>query len=157
IILALGRIAQRTELHDPTTACPRGRMKTAFTFALLFVMLWANSLGCGTTSAAGGAGGAGGAPSTTSTGTPSTTSSGVPCVPVDDNNPCTDDVCENGVPVSKPAAAGTACAMGGSLCDGMGACVECLAPADCAGMDDVCQTRTCTQGKCGKSLAPAGT
>src|SRR5262245_50924376 len=28
---------------------------------------------------------------------------------------------------------------------------------DCAGMDDTCQTRTCMQGKCGKSFAPAGT
>src|SRR5690349_1916613 len=101
-------------------------MRLASIFAFLFVILGASALGCGTPFT-GGAGGTGGAPGTTST--------GAPCVPADDNNPCTEDVCENGVPVNKPAAAGTLCATGGSRCDGLGSCVDCLAPTDCAGMD----------------------
>jgi hypothetical protein len=80
------------------------------------------------------------------------------CVPKDDMNECTDDVCENGAPVNKPKAAGTACTMGGgAVCDGNGACVQCLVATDCAGMDDACQTRTCTQNTCGHAFTAAGT
>ncbi len=60
------------------------------------------------------------------------------------------------MPTSNPKPAGSLCSVGGSQCDGMGLCVECLAPADCAGADDACQTRTCMQGKCGKSFTAAG-
>ena len=104
--------------------------------------------GCATNSQTGnntgGSGGAGG------------TSHAV-CAPVDDHNPCTDDVCENGSPVSKPAEAGSACATGGTVCDGLGACVACLAPAHCPGKDDACPTRSCTQAQCGFDFAAAGT
>jgi hypothetical protein len=81
-------------------------------------------------SSTGGTGGSGGATSSSSG------SGGGDCVPVDDSNPCTDDVCENGAPVHKPTPAGSACSMGGTLCDGKGRCAECLAPTDCVGPDD---------------------
>ena len=78
---------------------------------------------------------------------------GSACVPVDDHEPCTDDVCENGVPAHKPTAVGTPCSMSATQCDGMGSCVGCVDPEDCPGIDDACQSRTCVQGKCGKALA----
>ena len=37
--------------------------------------------------------------------------------------PCTDDLCDNGVPKSKPRAAGSPCLVGGTQCDGAGMCV----------------------------------
>ena len=106
----------------------------------------------------------GGAATTTSSASSSSASSsssgtgGGPCVPIDDNNACTDDVCENDLPVSKPTAAGSACTVGGTLCDGMGKCVECLEPTDCPGTEDACQARTCSpEGQCGKTFTAAGT
>src|SRR5690242_18216939 len=137
-------------------------MNRASSFTVLFLVLLACSLGCASIEmvGTGGAGGTGGAPATMSSSSSTEGSGGaggVPCVPIDDNNPCTDDLCNNGLPVHPPTPAGAPCSMGGSLCDGMGVCVECLAPTDCAGMDDVCQMRSCTQGKCGTALAPAGT
>ena len=137
-------------------------------FALVAVGLLANSLGCELITLVdrskiddvGGAGGV--AVSTTSSSTTSSSSSGggsggSDCVPVDDKNPCTNDVCVNGAPAHPPTAPGIACATGGALCDGKGACVECLAPSDCPGADDACQTRTCVQGTCGHDFAAAGT
>src|SRR5262249_38886419 len=81
---------------------------------------------------------------------------GPACTPVDDGNPCTDDVCTDGVPAHPPSAAGISCSAGAMRCDGQGACVECLATADCAGTDDACQTRACVKGKCSVDLAPPG-
>ncbi|HVY44819.1 MAG TPA: lamin tail domain-containing protein [Minicystis sp.] len=86
-------------------------------------------------------------------------------MPVDDNadvpvdgNDCTQDLCANGTPSNPPEDAGTTCGNGGiGQCDGSGHCVECLAPADCPGQDDECQTRTCTNGTCGFSFQPLGT
>jgi len=40
---------------------------------------------------------------------------------------------------------------------GTGGAPECLAPADCPGVDTTCSTRTCDAGVCGSSLAPAAT
>ena len=34
---------------------------------------------------------------------------------------------------------------------------KCLVAADCSGVNDACQTRTCAQGKCGTTFASAGT
>jgi hypothetical protein len=99
-----------------------------------------------------GTGGSGGATSSSSGG-----AGGGACVPVDDSNPCTSDVCEGGLPVHTPTPAGSACSMGGTLCDGQGSCAECLAPADCAGPDDACKARTCVAGKCGHAFTAAGT
>jgi hypothetical protein len=56
-------------------------------------------------------------------------SSGADCVPVDDHNLCTDDVCENGAPASKPVANGAACSDGN-------ACT----------LTDSCQGGVCTGG-----------
>ncbi|MBM4397526.1 MAG: hypothetical protein FJ087_17800 [Deltaproteobacteria bacterium] len=45
----------------------------------------------------------------------------------DDANPCTEDLCTAGAPSNDPVAAGTGCGEpGGPVCDGEGACVECL-------------------------------
>ncbi|MDI1437388.1 hypothetical protein [Polyangium sorediatum] len=96
--------------------------------------------GMGGIGGAGGAGGVGGA-----------------CTPVDDGNPCTIDTCEEGSAVHDPAPAGTPCAGSGSWCDGMGTCVQCLAPSDCPDVDELCQTRTCLMGQCGVDFTPAGT
>ena len=105
-------------------------MKKAPILALLFLGVLAQLLGCG---------------------------GGAPCVPVDDGNPCTVDVCENGVPVHHPSPAGSECSTGVAKCDGMGSCVGCLAPTDCPGTDDACQARTCQAGTCGLSFTVAGT
>jgi EGF domain len=142
-------------------------------FALAAVGLLANSLGCELITQVDRceipgscADGLGGAPTTTSSTISSSSSSsaggsggsgGSTCVPVDDKNPCTNDVCENGVPAHPPTAAGSDCSTGGTLCDGKGACVACLAPSDCPGADDACQTRTCVQGTCGHDFTAAGT
>lgn len=44
------------------------------------------------------------------------------CTPVNDNNACTTDVCQNNQPVHNPVAAGTACT--GGACDATGNCVQ---------------------------------
>jgi len=44
------------------------------------------------------------------------------CTPQSDGNPCTDDVCLNGVPAWPLKAAGTACDTNATVCDGTGAC-----------------------------------
>src|SRR5262245_14590899 len=53
------------------------------------------------------------------------------------------------------AGAGSSASSGGS--GGGGAGASCLAPADCPGTDDACQTRTCAGGVCGKDFTPSGT
>ena len=74
----------------------------------------------------------------------------------DDKNPCTKDICTNGVPSHTPGPSGVSCGTG-LLCDGGGQCVGCLNPADCPGTDSECGTRTCSpQGVCGNSFAAAG-
>ncbi|MEP7126450.1 MAG: VCBS repeat-containing protein, partial [Byssovorax sp.] len=70
--------------------------------------------GGGTTGGGGGTGGGttvGGTTAgiTSSTGGGNGGSGGSPCVPVDDSNPCTDDTCDNGVPVHPNKASGSAC------------------------------------------------
>jgi hypothetical protein len=81
-----------------------------------------SSSSSGTTTTSG-AGGGGGADTTSSAATTSGGTGGSACVPVDDGNACTVDVCENGVAVNKPVPAGNPCSIGGTMCDGMGACV----------------------------------
>ena len=86
-------------------------------------------------------------------------------VPANDNTDlpldgaqCTNDVCMAGVPSNPPTAPGTACAqLGGTVCSGSGACVECLGASTCPGMDTACKARTCTAGVCGSANAAAGT
>jgi hypothetical protein len=68
---------------------------------------------------------------------------------------CTVGACAAGVPSQVGAPARTPCG-GGQLCDGLGACLACLAPADC-GADSACAARTCSAGVCGISDAAPGT
>ncbi len=58
-----------------------------------------------------------------------------------DGNACTDDVCASGVASNPPTMAGRGCGTTGMLCDGMGACVDCLRGSDCA-------TGVCVGGRC---------
>jgi hypothetical protein len=75
----------------------------------------------------------------------------------DDQNACTlGDTCQNeSCKATSFAPARTPCAPS-KICDGAGACVECLAPSDCPGSDTACRMRTCTAGVCGAVNAPAG-
>lgn len=57
---------------------------------------------------------------------------------------------------STGAASTSASSSSGQGGDG-GAPPECLAPSDCPGADNECQTRTCTAGVCGIDFAPNGT
>ncbi len=79
-------------------------------------------------------------------------------LPADDGNQCTAAACVAGVPQHPNEAQGTACSQsGGSICDGAGACVGCLAASDCPGQDSECGQRTCNSGVCGMSYTAAGT
>ena len=60
-----------------------------------------------------------------------------------DGNMCTTEQCLDGVPVSVNDAAGSGCG-NGDVCDGNGACVECVDAGDCFG-DDVCVDNTCVE------------
>lgn len=70
----------------------------------------------GSSSASSSGTGGSGAAATSSSGT-----GGTACIPFDDTNDCTKDVCDNGVPVNKPDV-GKLCGPTGS-CDGAGTCV----------------------------------
>ncbi len=83
-------------------------------------------------------------------------SGGALCVPEDDGNPCTLDVCDGQEPIHSPAPAGAPCGAGGLVCDGEGACVACLAASDCPGASGACQAATCSAGVCGVAPAPDG-
>jgi hypothetical protein len=76
-----------------------------------------------------------------------------------DGNACTADRCAGGVASNPPVAPGTGCTGpdGGAICDGSGACVQCVTAATCPGADAECQQRTCTGGACGIANAPPGT
>lgn len=74
----------------------------------------------------------------------------------DDGNPCTKNVCTNGMPSNPPEAQNLNCG-GTQVCDGMGKCVGCTIAAQCPGMDDFCKSRTCTNGTCGYSFTANGT
>ena len=78
-------------------------------------------------------------------------------VPVDGIT-CTQDLCNAGNPVNPSAPAGTACSQtNGIKCDGNGACVACLAPADC-GTTTFCKTFSCSAaGTCSSTNKANGT
>ena len=76
--------------------------------------------------------------------------------PEDDGNDCTLDGCSNGSPTHNNLAAGAPCA-GGDVCNGNGACVDCLIAATCPGKDSECSQRACISGGCSMSPTPAGT
>lgn len=72
-----------------------------------------------------------------------------------DNNPCTQDLCTNGVAENPPEPANTSC--GGTLvCDGNGVCQACTQASQCPA-DPVnsaaafCRVPVCTTGSCGYS------
>ncbi len=68
----------------------------------------------------------------------------------DDGNDCTVDTCSAGDPQSDPATMGAMCASdGGKVCDGMGACKECLSNTDCADPNPICSAgNTCIPATC---------
>jgi cysteine-rich repeat protein len=74
------------------------------------------------------------------------------CANLDDGNPCTEDLCSNGVVRHTASTLGTTCDTG--TCDGNGACVQCLSNFDCA--PNVCNlaTNTCSvaSGSCTDAL-----
>ena len=76
----------------------------------------------------------------------------------DDGIECTDDVCNAGVPEHPNTMAGSPCGSS-MMCDGAGACVDCISPRDCTMLppDDDCQTRTCVAGVCGQDFSAQGT
>ena len=73
-------------------------------------------------------------------------------------NDCSASLCAAGVPESVPFPSATLCTDGGgTMCDGSGACVECLADTDC-GLSVECATFTCTGARtCHAFLAPSTT
>lgn len=103
----------------------------------------------------GGTGGTGGMAGMGGTG------GSMPCT-LDNDCPATMTVCalphcNAGACEPLAAAAGTVCAEGmGTICDGQGACVQCIAATDCP-MGNACQTRECNAGVCGLVDAAAGT
>ena len=74
-----------------------------------------------------------------------------------DGNQCTADVCTAGVPSNPPLSPGDSCNQGGgTMCDGAGACVQCVTASLCPGQDTECQVRTCNAGTCGFNYTSAG-
>jgi hypothetical protein len=84
-------------------------------------------------------------------------------VPVPDN-PCVAGTCTaSGATGTVPLAVGTPCSTsnGGKLCDGAGACVQCLHTADCSSghwctVQHACGTVACTDTDCGGPCPPCG-
>lgn len=65
----------------------------------------------------------------------------------DDANACTDDTCDNGVPKNLPRPSGDKCSMDTRVCDGQGACVECVSNTDCVD-PDACRNNYCVPEGC---------
>jgi cysteine-rich repeat protein len=103
--------------------------------------------GTGATGGTGGTGATGGDTTGGTGGTGGTTS----CTPEDDMKQCTDDKCAaDGSTTHDPTTAGTPCSeAGGAVCDGKGACVQCLEDANCTS-PKVCKkdTSTCVDPAC---------
>ena len=78
-------------------------------------------------------------------------------VPADDGNPCTTEVCTQGIPAHPSVAVGTTCGSG-LKCNGDANCVECIDATDCPATGNECVLRSCAaQGTCGTTYAPSGT
>lgn len=86
---------------------------------------------------------------------PAVTASDVPV----DGLECTLDQCNGAMPSNPAVSQGVACSMGGgAVCNGSGACVDCLVPGDCGTPGGFpCVTATCSAGSCGTADAPSGT
>jgi cysteine-rich repeat protein len=79
-------------------------------------------------------------------------------IPLDDLNQCTGAACAAGVPQQASLDAGTPCTQdGGIVCNAAAACVGCLSPSMCPGVDTECRVRTCVANGCGFTNTPAGT
>jgi hypothetical protein len=76
----------------------------------------------------------------------------------DDGSDCTIDACDQqGTPTFTPKGKGTACSTGGgAMCDGNGACVACIADADCGALPE-CSAFVCVSGACVVNMSPDGT
>lgn len=72
---------------------------------------------------------------------------------------CSQAVCSNGICGSKPRPSGTVCDDNeGAVCDGHGACVQCLGEMECPVPSNTeCQSATCIDGMCGFANVDAGT
>jgi hypothetical protein len=79
--------------------------------------------------------------------------------PTIDGNACTQNLCNGATPANPPQPSGMACAdNGGSVCNGMGACLHCNVASDCPGGPDTeCHARVCTAGACSISFTAPGT
>lgn len=79
-------------------------------------------------------------------------------LPVDDDG-CTADVCANGIPSNPAEPLDTACGAPGAglRCDGLGACVQCLASSECPQGNGDCDVGACSAGTCVLARVPAGT
>ncbi|MEZ4294071.1 MAG: VCBS repeat-containing protein [Polyangiaceae bacterium] len=76
----------------------------------------------------------------------------------DDGNPCTVEACNAGVLDPSYAGSGAPCGNGGTLvCDGLGACVGCVSPAQCDIPGNECMEAACTAGVCGAAPKVSGT
>lgn len=79
----------------------------------------------------------------------------------DDLEDCTRDRCVEGTATFDDRPAGFGCdgVELAKLCNGLGACVECLDPIDCSHLspNSACAQRTCVGGACGRSFNPLGT
>lgn len=60
----------------------------------------------------------------------------------EDNNPCTDDTCQDGVPTNAPRT-GQPCGSGNGTCNDQGQCVGCVTALDC-GTDSFCLQWACS-------------
>ncbi len=76
--------------------------------------------------------------------------------PPSDGNPCTLEVCFNGVPIHPPAQLDTPC-NGGMVCDGLGNCVQCNSIGQCPSPLNQCQVAQCQSHTCGTGFVPDGT
>lgn len=74
----------------------------------------------------------------------------------EDNNPCTKNICANGVPTNPTEPLDTDCGVG-AVCNSMGMCVGCNMASQCTGTDDFCKTRVCIDNVCAYDFTPAGT
>jgi len=65
-----------------------------------------------------------------------------------DNNPCTNDSCNGSTPTHTNTPSGAMCTNGGTgqVCNGAGACVECLTGSQC--MSGVCTAQACAAPTC---------
>ncbi|MBK6807586.1 MAG: hypothetical protein IPG81_01550 [Sandaracinaceae bacterium] len=77
-------------------------------------------------------------------------------VPAEDGNECTVSACTGTTPVQTPNPLGVPCNTGLDLCNGNGACVDCLAASDC-GFDTFCAQFACVNNTCQQTNTAVGT